>query len=132
VVQLAALPSLHDPANGLGVVPHRSAAALVGRPLQIWVDNVRALSRAGFTAVPNLIYEAFEGKTVWEGIVYVFDLDGHPTATRCYAWSEKTARFGRFRQRFFVVLHQEPADSPAAAVRATIVADYESHGGERG
>ena len=33
------------------------------------------------------VRETFEGKTVWEGVVHVFDLAGHPTATRAYAWS---------------------------------------------
>jgi hypothetical protein len=33
------------------------------------------------------VKEVFEGKTVWEGIIHVFDLEGHPGATRAYAWS---------------------------------------------
>ena len=33
------------------------------------------------------IRETFDRKTVWEGVVHVFDLDGRPTATRAYAWS---------------------------------------------
>jgi hypothetical protein len=33
------------------------------------------------------VRETFEGKTVWEGVVHAFDLTGHPTATRAYAWS---------------------------------------------
>ena len=28
------------------------------------------------------VRETFEGKTVWEGVVHVFDLAGHPTASR--------------------------------------------------
>jgi hypothetical protein len=31
------------------------------------------------------VKEAFEGETVWEGVVQVFDLINHPKATRCYA-----------------------------------------------
>ena len=31
------------------------------------------------------VRETFEGRTVWEGVVHVFDLTGHLTATR--AWS---------------------------------------------
>jgi hypothetical protein len=31
--------------------------------------------------------ETFEGKTVREGVVHVFDLAGHPTTTYAYAWS---------------------------------------------
>ena len=33
------------------------------------------------------VRETFDGKSVWEGVVHVFDLAGHPTATRAYAWS---------------------------------------------
>jgi hypothetical protein len=69
------------------------------------------------------VKETFEGKTVWEGIVQVFNLSGHPPASRCYAWShvtdEKTGK-----RKFFAVLHQGPVDSPQAAVRTAIVAEY--------
>jgi|HubBroStandDraft_6_1064221.scaffolds.fasta_scaffold214732_3 hypothetical protein len=42
------------------------------------------------------VLETFEGKPVWEGVVHVFDLAGHPTATRVYAWSSpiEVARSG--------------------------------------
>jgi hypothetical protein len=42
------------------------------------------------------VRETFEGKTVWEGVVHVFDLTGHLTATRAYAWSSpmEAARSG--------------------------------------
>lgn len=33
------------------------------------------------------VKETFNGQTVWEGVVHVFDLEGHPKATRAYAWS---------------------------------------------
>jgi hypothetical protein len=31
------------------------------------------------------VRETFEGRPVWEGVVHVFDLTEHPTATRAYA-----------------------------------------------
>ena len=65
------------------------------------------------------IKEVFEEETVWEGVVQVFDLQGHPTATRCYAWSHELE--GSKKRRFFVVLHQGVVDSPEKAVRATVV-----------
>lgn len=34
--------------------------------------------------------ETFQGKVVWDGVVQVFDLKGHPTAARAYAWSHRT------------------------------------------
>ena len=35
----------------------------------------------------SVVRELFQSETVWEGEVLVFVLDGHPTATECYAWS---------------------------------------------
>jgi|SRR5271169_1738039 len=70
------------------------------------------------------VRETFEGKTAWEGVVHVFDLAGHPTATRAYAWSSPIE--GSTKRRFFAVLHQSPVDSPQAAVRAAIVAERRS------
>jgi hypothetical protein len=31
------------------------------------------------------VHEVFRGKTVWQGDVEVFDINGHPKAKRCYA-----------------------------------------------
>jgi hypothetical protein len=67
------------------------------------------------------IREAFDHATVWEGVVHVFDLAGHPTATRAYAWSSPIE--GSDKRRFFAVLHQPPITSPLKAVRAAIVAE---------
>jgi hypothetical protein len=66
------------------------------------------------------VRETFDGKTVWEGLVHVFDLAGHPTSDRAYAWSSPIE--GSTKRRFFAVLHQPPVDGPQAAVRAAIVA----------
>ena len=32
------------------------------------------------------VIEEFEGKTIWQGDVEVFDIRGHPKATRGYGW----------------------------------------------
>jgi hypothetical protein len=59
------------------------------------------------------VHERFEGETVWEGDVLVFALQGHPEASRCYAWEvdgEVTA-----------VLEVPPVKSAADAVRAAIM-----------
>jgi hypothetical protein len=68
------------------------------------------------------VRETFQGQTVWEGVVHVFDLAGHPTATRAYAWSSPIE--GSTKRRFYAVLHVPPIGSAADAVRAAIVADY--------
>jgi hypothetical protein len=65
-------------------------------------------------AQPVPTRESFEGNIVWEGVVHVFDLVDHPTATRAYAWSSPIE--GSTKRRFFAVLHQSPVDSPQAAV----------------
>ena len=70
------------------------------------------------------VNETFNGKTVWEGVVHVFDLEGHPKATRAYAWSSPIE--GTERRRFYAVLHLGGIRSPLDAVRAAIVADRRS------
>jgi hypothetical protein len=67
------------------------------------------------------VHEVFEGEMVWEGVVHVFDLAGHPKATRDYAWSSPIE--GTTKRRFFAVLHTERINSPLEAVRAAIVAE---------
>jgi hypothetical protein len=72
------------------------------------------------------VRETFEGKPVWDGVVRVFDLAGHPTATRAYAWSSPIE--GSTKRRFFAVLHTERINSPVEAVRAAIVAEHRRKG----
>jgi hypothetical protein len=55
------------------------------------------------------VKETFHNQAVWEGTVQVFSLSGHPTATRCYAWSYVTDEKAG-KRKFFVVLHQGPVD----------------------
>ena len=69
------------------------------------------------------VKEIFQGKTVWDGIVEVFDLKNHPTAARIYAWAHDTDGPNKPR-RHVTVLHETPVDSPEAAVRASIIQDY--------
>lgn len=69
------------------------------------------------------IKETFQGRTIWEGVVEVFELIGHPTAPKVYAWTHDTDDPKRPR-RHVTVLHVAPVDSPIAAVRASIVRDY--------
>ena len=69
------------------------------------------------------IREEFRGHAVWDGTVHVFDLAGHPTAKRAYAWSYELPDGKR---RFFAVLHVPPITGPREAVRAAIVAESRS------
>jgi hypothetical protein len=70
------------------------------------------------------VSETFQGKIVWQGMVHVFDLMGHPKATKCYAWSSFIE--GSKKRRFYAVLNILPVDSPQKAVRASIVRDFKS------
>jgi hypothetical protein len=87
--------------------------------LKTAIENMHGGSATLAQSVP--VRETFEGKTVWEGVVHVFDLAGHPTATRAYAWSSPIE--GSTKRRFVAVLHQSPVDSPRTAVRAAIIAE---------
>src|SRR6202047_907694 len=92
--------------------------------LQATIENMHGGSAKFPQSVP--VRETFEGKPVWEGVVHVFDLGGHPTATRAYAWSSPIE--GGTKRRFFAVLHTERINSPLEAVRAAIVAEHKSRG----
>jgi hypothetical protein len=67
------------------------------------------------------VRETFQGQVVWDGTVEVFDLTGHATASRAYAWSHEADSGGR---RFVAVLHAPPVDTPLKAVRAALVAEH--------
>ena len=65
------------------------------------------------------VKEVFQGKTVWDGEVEVFDLVNHPKAKKAYAWGYDNGRGGL---EVVAVLEIPPVESPATAVRAAIVA----------
>lgn len=85
------------------------------------IHRLHGVESAHVQSVP--VKEMFQGKTVWEGIVEVFDLKHHPTAARIYAWAHDTDNPKKPR-RHVTVLHSSPVDSPEAAVRASIIQDY--------
>ena len=66
------------------------------------------------------VQEVFKGKTVWQGVVHIFDLEGNAKASRAYAWSSP---IGSDKRRFHAVLHLGGIRSPLDAVRAAIVAE---------
>lgn len=69
------------------------------------------------------VKETFQGKTVWDGIVEVFDLKDHPTAFRIYAWAHDTDDPENPR-RHVTVLHSHPIKSAQDAVRAAIIQEF--------
>jgi hypothetical protein len=89
-------------------------------------DAIRRLHGAQPThreSVP--VKETFRGETVWEGIVEVFDLVGHPKASRAYAWTNETDDPANPKHHV-TVLHLGPIKSAVDAVRAAIVQEYRS------
>jgi hypothetical protein len=70
---------------------------------------------------PVPVKETFAGAPFWEGVVHVFQINGHPKANKAYAWSSPIE--GGDKRGFFAVLHQPPVMSPVEAVRAAIVAE---------
>ena len=81
-----------------------------------------AVVQAMHKAVDEMgVRETFRGETVWDGVVEVFDVSGHPVAKQAFAWSHETDVGGR---RYVAVLAVPPIDSaiirvleaPSAAV----------------
>jgi hypothetical protein len=69
------------------------------------------------------VHEVFQGQTVWEGDVEVFDLPESPDADRVYAWAHDTDNVDE-PKRTVTVLHIPPVTSPQKAVQASIIQDY--------
>lgn len=89
------------------------------------VEAIRHMHGCEATFVESVaVRETFIGAPVWEGEVQVFDVKGHKSARRVYAWSHATEGAKR---RFFAVLHEGAIDSPVKAVRASVVADARKH-----
>ncbi|MGC2423319.1 MAG: hypothetical protein WA666_03080 [Nitrospirota bacterium] len=65
------------------------------------------------------VAETFQEKTVWQDVVYIFNIMGNPLAKRCYAWSSPIE--GSSKRRFFAVLETPPIKSAQDAVKASIV-----------
>ena len=87
-------------------------------------EIIRKLHGATATHVESVsVREKFNGQTIWDGIVEVFDLHGHPGTHRVYAWSHETDDPSDAR-RHVTELHIPPVVSPVTAVRAAMVQEY--------
>ena len=63
------------------------------------------------------VLEAFQGRTVWEGRVELFELLNHPKAKRCYAWSNHDPE----NEQMTAVLEVPPVKNANDAVKVYIV-----------
>jgi len=70
------------------------------------------------------VVEEFQGETIWQGDVEVFDIRGHPKATRGYGWGYSTTESGG--RRYFTVLELPPVTSPQTAVQAAIMSEIQN------
>ncbi len=95
--------------------------------LKAAVESQRGGKATDVQSVPAK--EVYESMTVWEGVVTVFDLAGHPKGTRAYAWSYPAV--GSYKRRYFAVPHTGRINSPIEAVRAAIVAEQKAAKGDR-
>ena len=69
------------------------------------------------------VKESFQGRTVWDGIVEVFQLTGHPQTDKVYAWTHDT-NDPAHPKHHVTVLHIPPVVSPQTAVQAVIVKEF--------
>ena len=89
-------------------------------------DAIRRLHGCEADYVESVpVTETFQGATIWNGDVEVFNIRGHPKATRCYAWSHMAGKNDKGR-RFVSVLEIPPVDSAETAVKAAIMQEIKS------
>ena len=69
------------------------------------------------------VVETFQDRIIWDGIVEVFGLTGHPKTNKVYAWIHATDDPAR-PKRHVTVLHIPPVVSPQTAVQAAIVQEF--------
>jgi hypothetical protein len=69
------------------------------------------------------VTEHFEGRTIWEGVVEVFEIRGDARTNKVYAWAHDTDDPAKPRHHV-TVLHIPPVVSPLLAVRAAIVQEF--------
>ncbi|MHB8484938.1 MAG: hypothetical protein ACYDCM_04275 [Candidatus Acidiferrales bacterium] len=89
--------------------------------LQDVIRRLHGVESKHVESVP--VRETFQGKTVWDGVVEVFDLIGHPKSPKVYAWTHDTDNPKQPRKHV-TVLHIAPVVSPILAVRAAIVQEH--------
>ena len=86
--------------------------------LQRVIHQIHGVHSTHVQSVP--VKEEFNGQTIWDGIVEVFELHGHPKATHAYAWTHDTDDPNQ-PKRSVTVLKIPPAVSPETAVRVAIM-----------
>ena len=70
-----------------------------------------------------LVTESFQGEPVWDGLVEVFHLSGHPRAEKVYAWLDDRSS-SHSEVQHVTELHIPPVVSPESAVQMSILQEY--------
>jgi len=91
--------------------------------LQTAILNLHGCNATYVETVP--VTEVFQGETVWQGQVEVFETSDHPKAKRIYAWGHATGENDQAR-RYVTVLELPPVDSPQTAVKAGIMSEIKN------
>ena len=80
-------------------------------------DGIRATHNCECAhAGTSHVHEQMDGETVWEGDVEIFDLEGHPEATKAFAWGWDVEG----EVRCLAIINVPPIESPREAVQAAI------------
>jgi hypothetical protein len=91
--------------------------------LQAVILNLHGCNAVHIETVP--VTEEFQGETVWQGEVEVFETTNHPKAKRIYGWGHVSGDDDQGR-RYVTVLELPPVTSPETAVKAGIMQEIRS------
>lgn len=91
--------------------------------LQAAILNLHGCTSTYIETVP--VHEEYQGQTVWQGEVEVFEIEGHPKATRAYGWGHASGEDDQAR-RYVTVLELPPVDSPQTAVKAAVMSEIKN------
>ena len=83
------------------------------KELQNVIRKLHGVESKHVESVP--VKETFQGKTVWDGTVEVFELHGHPQASKLYAWTHQTDN-PKKPKRHVTVLHVQFARGAIGSV----------------
>jgi hypothetical protein len=84
--------------------------------LQKAVHKLHGCDATWIATVP--VREEWKGATAWEGVVHVFELNGHPRAKRCYVWNYDEGG----ESHYTTVLELPPVTDAESAVKVAIAA----------
>ncbi len=91
--------------------------------LQAVILNLHGCNAVHIETVP--VVEEFQGKTIWQGEVEVFETTDCPKAKLIYGWGHVTGDNDQGR-RYVAVLGVPPISSPQSAVKAAIMGEIKS------